>query len=154
MNLIRTTPAHGGYQSLVTALDRDLAVTDQDDHAFYSQFNKSDKIPYVVVVEENGQAIACGALKPFDDRSLEVKRMYTAPGARGRGIAVSVLRALEAWARELGYHRLVLETGKRQTAALRLYDKYGFDRMPINYGPYRDMENSVCMEKIVDPGPV
>ena len=147
MTLHRTTKDDPRYRMLVAELDRFLTVTDGDDHAFYDQFNGSDDIPYVLVGEEKGEAIACGALKPYDPTTLEVKRMYTAEGHRGRGVAVRLLEELEAWARELGYLRLILETGKRQTAAVRLYEKYGFERMAENYGPYRTMDNSVCMER-------
>ena len=147
MTLHRTTNDDPRYRKLVRELDRFLSVTDGDDHAFYDQFNGSDDIPFVVVGEKNGQPIACGALKPYDPTTLEVKRMYTVEEHRGRGVAVRLLEELESWARELGYLRLVLETGKRQTAAIRLYKKYGFARMSENYGPYRTMDNSVCMER-------
>ena len=147
MKLIRTTTDDPRYRALIRELDRYLAVTDGDEHAFYAQYNGSDSIPYALVGEVDGAAVATGALKPFDANTLEVKRMYTAEGYRGRGIAVTMLRELEAWGRDLGYDRLVLETGKRQTAAIRLYEKYGFDRMAENYGQYAGVDNSVCMER-------
>ena len=147
MTLLRTTPAHPEYRRLIRLLDRDLAVTDGEDHAFYSQYNQSDNIHHAVLLFEGDTAVASGALKAFDDRTMEVKRMYTADDARGRGLAGQVLAALEAWAAELGNHRLVLETGKRQTAAIRLYEKHGYQRMAENYGQYIGVENSVCFEK-------
>ncbi|MGB3800977.1 MAG: GNAT family N-acetyltransferase, partial [Lewinella sp.] len=143
MTLHRTTNDDPRYRNLVKELDRFLTVTDGYDHTFYDQFNGSDDIPYVLIAEREGEAIACGALKPYDPTTLEVKRMYTAEGFRGQEIAVRLLDELAKWARELGYLRLILETGKRQTAAVRLYEKYGFERMAENYGPYRTMENSV-----------
>ena len=146
MKLIRTTTDDPRYRALIRELDRYLAITDGDEHAFYAQYNGSDSIPYALVGEVDGVAVATGALKPFDANTLEVKRMYTAEGYRGRGIAVTMLRELEAWGRDLGYDRLVLETGKRQTAAIRLYEKDGFDRMAENYGQYAGVDNSVCME--------
>ena len=147
MNLLRTTPAHPEYERLIVALDRDLAVTDGEDHAFYSQFNKSDDIHHVVLLLDHGTGLACGALKKFDDRTMEVKRMFTAADARGRGLAGKILTELEHWAAELGYHRLVLETGTRQSAAIRLYAKHGYSHMSENYGQYAGVENSICFEK-------
>ena len=147
MKLIRTTPAHPGYRQLVTALDKDLAVTDGEDHAFYDQFNGSEDIQHVIVGTITGTPVACGAIKAYDETTAEVKRMYTTDAARGRGLAGEVLTALEDWARELNYRRLMLETGKRQTAAIRLYEKHGYRRLPENYGQYRGVANSVCMEK-------
>ena len=147
MTPLRTTPAHSEYRRLVRALDLDLAVTDGDDHAFYAQYNGSDDIEHVVLLLDGGAALACGALKPFADRTMEVKRMYTADLARSRGLAGTVLEELETWAAELGCERLVLETGKRQTAALRLYARHGYRRLEENYGPYAGVENSVCFAK-------
>lgn len=147
MNLLRTTPAHPEYRRLIKALDRDLAVTDGADHAFYDQFNKSDQIRHVVLLLEADEALACGALKPFSRTTREIKRMYTTDAARGRGLAGLVLQELETWASELGATRLILETGVRQTPAIRLYTKHGFRRMAENYGPYAGITESVCMEK-------
>ena len=147
----RTTPADPDYQWLVAALDRGLAITDGDDHAFYDQFNKSDDIRHVVVMSEHGVAVGCGAIKEYDATTVEIKRMYTVPAARGRRLATHLLTELEAWAYELGYRRLILETGSRQLAAIRLYDRYGFHRMDENYGQYRRVANSICMEKEVSP---
>jgi GNAT superfamily N-acetyltransferase len=147
MPLHRTTPADLRYQQLIVHLDRELTITDGDEHDFYDQFNGSEDIHHVIVLEEDGQPLACGALKYFKDGTMEVKRMYTASVARGRGLAGLVLAALEEWATELGYHHLILETGSRQTAALGLYDRHGYQRMEENYAQYKGVENSVCMEK-------
>lgn len=148
MNVIeRTDATHPGFRRLVRQLDAHLAVTDGDEHDFYHQYNGLDDIKYVVLLHENRRTVACGAIKAFDPVTMEVKRMFTLPGARGRGLAGQVLAELETWARELGYRRCVLETGVRQPYAIRLYEKCGYQRMAENYGQYRGVENSVCMEK-------
>ncbi|THH34608.1 GNAT family N-acetyltransferase [Neolewinella litorea] len=149
MKILRTTPAHPEYRRLIKSLDRDLAVTDGEDHAFYDQFNKSDAIRHVVLLLEDDKALACGALKHYRKTTAEVKRMYTTDEARGRGLAGRILHELEAWAAELGFRRLILETGIRQTPAIRLYTKHGYQRMAENYGPYAGVTGSVCMEKTV-----
>lgn len=77
---------------------------------------------------------------------MEVKRMYTLPESRGKGIAARILSELEEWAAELAYQRCVLETGKRQLEAIALYRKHGY-QVVANYGQYADVENSVCFEK-------
>jgi len=79
---------------------------------------------------------------------MEMKRMYTVPAFRGKGIATMVLRELEKWAAELSYMKCVLETGKRQPEAIDLYKKNGYKIIP-NYGQYIGVENSVCFEKSV-----
>ena len=91
-------------------------------------------------------AVGCGALKEFDEFSMEVKRMYVLPEKRGLGLAQKILQELEIWAKELGYKKCVLETGKRQIEAVQLYQKCNYKKIP-NYGQYKKMENSICFEK-------
>lgn len=57
--------------------------------------------------EREGELVACGALKRWEDgRTAEIKRMYTAPAWRGRGLGEALLDALIARGRALGYERL------------------------------------------------
>lgn len=72
--------------------------------------------------------------------------MYVPSPLRGRGIARTLLKGLEAWAKELCCARCVLETGIRQPEAIALYEKKGNKRIP-NYGQYQGIANSVCFEK-------
>lgn len=146
ITLRRTDSDDEDFKALVKLLDADLAMRDGADHGFYSQFNKIDKIRHAVVCYENAQAIGCGAIKAFSDEVMEVKRMYVSPEGRNKGIATRVLTELEDWAREMGYARCVLETGKRQPEAIALYEKNGYRRTE-NYGQYVGVENSVCFEK-------
>jgi len=144
--LKRTDSSDEQFISLVRKLDADLAIRDGEDHSFYSQFNKIDKIRHTIVALENGEPMGCGAIKEFDPDAMEVKRMYTSPEGRGKGIASSVLRELEKWALEMSYKKCVLETGKRQPEAISFYKKNGYTVIP-NYGQYIGIENSVCFEK-------
>jgi putative acetyltransferase len=146
IKIIRTNSEHPDFTGLVKFLDADLAQKDGDEHSFYAQFNKVDKIKYVVVAYENDQPMSCGAIKEFSPEAMEVKRMYTSPESRGKGIATKVLAELEKWAAELFYQKCVLETGKKQTEAIGLYKKNGYKIIP-NYGQYAGVENSVCFEK-------
>jgi len=100
----------------------------------------------VVLAYYNDQPAACGAIKEFDQETMEVKRMFTLDQFRGKGMATTVLAELEKWAEELKYARCVLETGKRLPDAVKLYRKNGYTLIP-NYGQYIEMENSICFEK-------
>ncbi len=142
----RTDSTNPDFVALVVALDADLAVRDGDDHDFYHQFNGIDDIKYALVAYVDDIPIGCGAIKEFDPSTMEVKRMYTPPEFRGRGIASLILKELESWTTELGYKRCVLETGKAQPEALSLYTKSGYEVIP-NYGQYQGVENSVCFQK-------
>lgn len=146
LRLIRTDSDNADFIDLVEDLDADLALRDGKDHSFYSQFNKIDTIKYVVLAYENDLPAGCGAIKEFSPGIMEVKRMYTLPEFRGKGIAVKILAELEKWAAELAYEKCVLETGKKQPEAIALYTKSGYAIIP-NYGQYAGIENSVCFEK-------
>jgi GNAT superfamily N-acetyltransferase len=146
INLIRTDSENQDFIELIKYLDADLAKRDGNDHSFYAQFNKVDKIKYAIVAYKNGKPVGCGAIKEFTPNAMEIKRMYTSPGSRGTGIATKILTELEVWATELSYERCVLETGKRQPEAIRLYTKSGYQQIP-NYGQYVGIENSICFEK-------
>jgi GNAT superfamily N-acetyltransferase len=146
IKIVRTNSDNRHFIELVKSLDADLAERDGNDHSFYNQFNKIDKIKYVIVAYENDKPIGCGAIKEYTSSSMEIKRMYTAPGSRGKGIASKVLSELEQWATELSYENCILETGKRQPEAIGLYEKNGYEPIP-NYGPYAGIENSLCFEK-------
>jgi putative acetyltransferase len=148
ISLIRTSSDNHDFKKLVKLLDAGLAIVDGDDHSFYSQFNKIDKIRYVVVAYENEKPVGCGAIKEFEPGSMEVKRMYVSPEVRNKGIASKILNELEIWSVELSCIKCILETGKRQPEAIGLYKKNGYVAIP-NYGQYADVENSVCFEKLL-----
>lgn len=147
--LKRTNSADADFIALVRLLDGDLAAKNGEEmDAFYTQFNKIDTIKHVLVYYENDLALACGAFKELEPGTVEVKRMYVKPEWRGKRIAARILKALEEWAIELHYMSCVLETGKNNPAAIQLYQREGY-AIISNYGQYKDIEDSVCMKKIL-----
>ena len=147
LKLVRTNSDNPDFIQLVKSLDADLAIRDGEETAFYSQFNKINSIRYVVVAYERGKPMGCGAIKEFDKKTMEVKRMYVSPDGRKKGIASRILSELEEWARDLSCEKCILETGKRQPEAIGLYRKSGYTLMSSNYGQYAGVENSLCFEK-------
>ena len=90
-----------------------------------------------VVAYVDGQALSCGGVKRLDDTAAEIKRMYVAPEARGRGVAQQLLARLEAIATEMGCAVVRLDTGDKQPAALALYRAAGYhDIDDYNANPY------------------
>ena len=142
----RTTSEDADFRLLVAELDAELARRDGAEHVFYHQFNGIAHLNRAVVAYLQGRPVGGGALKEFGEDALEVKRMYTRPGYRGRGVAGQVLCALEQWAAGEGFGRCVLETGRRQPEAIALYERHGYVRIP-NFGPYAGVANSLCFEK-------
>ncbi|WP_243855076.1 GNAT family N-acetyltransferase [Diaminobutyricimonas sp. TR449] len=98
------------------------------------------------VAYEDGMPAGCGGLRQLTDDEAEIKRMYVTPAHRGTGISVAVLEAIEAYSRESGLSKLVLETGTLQPDAMRFYEREGYTRIP-NFGAYIGSELSVCYAK-------
>jgi len=146
IRIIRTDSGNKDFVELVKQLDAELAERDGIEHSFYAQFNKIDLIKYVVVAYDRNEAVGCGAIKEYSQDTLEVKRMFVPLNKRGQGIASIILKDLENWCKELNYKRCVLETGKKQPEAIRLYEKNDYKIIP-NYGHYKSAGNSVCFEK-------
>jgi putative acetyltransferase len=146
ITLIRTNAQHHHFIELVRELDAELAVRDGREHDFYNQFNTIDMIKYTVVAYEENKPVGCGAIKEYAPAIMEIKRIYTLPDSRGKGIAYQILKELETWSKEMNYEKCILETGKKQPEAIALYQKSSYKQIP-NYGQYAGIDNSVCFEK-------
>ena len=148
IRLIRTNSVNKDFIRLIKDLDAYLAVSDGEEHSFYAQFNKVDLIKHVVLASYNEIIIACGAIKQYDPQTMEIKRMFTSSDYRGKGVAGLILIELQNWTNEMGFENCILETGKRQIEAIRLYKKSGYEVI-TNYGQYAGMEDSICFMKKV-----
>ena len=148
MTIKRTDSSNKDFQNLVQLLDADLAIRNGEDHAFYDQFNKIDAIKNCIVIYVDEIPAACGAFKKFDEETVEIKRMYTNPDFRKKGLATAIVKELEFWAKELNYTKAVLESSLEQNEALSVYEKSGYTRIP-NYGQYIGIDKSVCYEKVL-----
>ena len=102
-----------------------------------------------LVLVDGPVTVAGGGFRRHDAVTCEVKRMWTHPGYRRRGLAVRVLGALEDAARDAGYLRLVLETGPRQPEAEALYARRGYDRIGF-FGHYPEAR---AFSLDLDPSP-
>lgn len=99
--------------------------------------------------------VGCGAVRRMpgepetaDEAYGEIKRMYVEPAVRGQRVAERLLATLEASLPPQGVHVAMLETGKDQTAAVRLYERCGYQlRGP--FGGYPDNGLSLFYEKQV-----
>ena len=99
----------------------------------------------------DGRAVGCGGWRVHagpDGPEAELKRMFVAPAARGRGVARAVLAELERTAVSAGYRRMVLETGTRQPEALALYEAAGYVDVP-HFGYYAEAPDAVHLGKTI-----
>lgn len=148
MHLLRTDSAHPDFRNLVKSLDATLAEHNGDTDDFFAQFNTIDAIKNCIVAYVDDRPAACGAFKPFSEDTVEIKRMFTDPEFRKRGLGSAIVTELENWAKELGFKKTVLETSQDLTQAISVYEKNGFYKIP-NYGQYIGVDTSVCFEKVL-----
>lgn len=140
------SPLQDDVRALIEALNENLLALTPPEHCFHMTVEEmAAPDTTVFVARQDGEAIACGALRRHEDRVGEVKRMYTVPEQQGQGIGGKILDEIIALARKEGLTRMVLETGDRHPAAWRVYERTGFRRC----GPvldYPDSEWSVFYE--------
>lgn len=112
-------------------------------HALDAREFARDDVLLLVARTDAGEAIGMAAL---NTPTAELKRMFVLESARGTGTGRALLDAVESAARDRGIQTLRLETGEPQTAAIALYERAGYRRIPP-FGEYVDDPTSVCMEK-------
>src|SRR5438067_8104672 len=103
------------------------------------------------VLRESDTPAGCGGIQLFGREYGELKRMYVRPQFRGLGYGTLLLNHLADHARAHGVGLLRLETGIHQAAAIRLYERTGFQRIPP-FGTYVEDPLSLCYEKRIMEG--
>ena len=98
------------------------------------------------LVRDDDVAAGCGGIKLVGTEYGELKRMYVRPQFRGRRFGELLIDHLTEYARRHSINTLRLETGIHQHAAIALYERVGFVRIPP-FGPYTDDPVSRCYEK-------
>ncbi len=153
MEIVFTNGTDPRFHVLCRQLDHSLdeAVGGHTQRAEYDQYNGVDETFRVALILDQEIPIACGSYKPLSADTAELKRVFTRENYRGQGIAAKIVSALEKDAAANAYHFFVLETGKPLTAAIRLYEKLGYEIIP-NYGPYADLPLSIYMRKEIEVG--
>ncbi|MBN8571444.1 MAG: GNAT family N-acetyltransferase [Ignavibacteria bacterium] len=146
MKVIRTNSDNPDFHKLIEGLNKDLWSMNYSNQGEYDKHNIIENLRTVVVAYDNELPVGCGCFKRFDDTSAEIKRMYVAPGHRGKVISRLILAELENWAKENNYTMTILETGTAQIEALGLYKNSGYT-VTENYGPYIGLPDSICMKK-------
>jgi len=146
IHLKRTTSFNEDFRKLVLLLDADLWQRYPDTQSSYTLHNNIQHNNTVVVAFCEKEAVGCGCFRRYSAGTIEIKRMFVKQEQRGKKISLAILVELEAWARELGFVRSILETGTRQHEAIGLYQKAGYSATE-NYGPYLEMPLSRCLQK-------
>jgi GNAT superfamily N-acetyltransferase len=146
ITFIRTNFSNPDLHRLIVELDKEFVVRYPFIENIRIPFNLLNESARVVVAYDHTTPVACGAFRPVDESTIEIKRMYTMPSYRNKGIGKKLLHELEHWAHREGYTASILETGINQPEAIAAYEKSGYTRIP-NFPPYVDVKESICMRK-------
>ena len=146
INIIRTNTLNPKIKELIKFLDKELRDYYGDVQDNYTPHNDVSKGFPAILIEQNGLSIGCGAFKPYDKTSGELKRIFLKKEVRGKGLSKHLMKALEDWMLEENLSVAILETGDKQPEALGLYQKLGYKPIP-KYGVYVNMPNSICTKK-------
>ena len=144
--LIKTVdPDDEKVQKIINELSANLfARFGSDGKNSFTDWQK-ENIQFVFVIAEiNNEIVGCGAIRPIDKNTAEVKRMYSK--IPRKKIGQTVLSYLEDKAKTIGYTDLVLETRIKNQQATEFYQKQGYKVIP-NYGKYRDRPEAICFGK-------
>jgi len=144
-----TNGENDDFVSLCDSLDNILVeIGGQKNQQQYVAYNLLDHIHDAFVAYDEDVPVGCASFKRYDDLTAEVKRVFVLPEYRRKGISTSLMNCLEDEAHEQGYESLILETSKLLESAHKMYLNLGFEVIP-NYGPYKEMDGSLCMQKVL-----
>ena len=148
MKIVYTNGSDKDFVDLCQMLDDNLndIVGGEQQRKQYVQFNVLNDIHDVFVVYLDNVPVGCASFKKYDDHAAEVKRVFVRKEHRGKGISKQLMSEIEDLAKRKGFTKLILETGVPLVEAHALYKKLGFQIID-NYGQYKDMKGSICMQK-------
>jgi len=146
MRIVVTNHENADFQRLVGMLDDEYYQMFGDVVLQYRQQNKTDNLSRVVLICDNDNAVACGGFRNYDVETVEIKRVFVQKPYRRQGLAVRLMNTLEDIARQDGFGRAILETGREMPAAIGLYQSLGYTFID-NFGAFSGDEMVVCMQK-------
>ena len=145
LTFIRTSPDSPDARELLRELNDILTVIlghSGTAHVCYDDF-RLEKAFFLVGYDES-VPVCCAGVRPVNETTGEVKRVYVRKS--GIGIGAALLTATEGEAISAGYRRLVLECREGNSHAIEFYKKNGY-AVCAKYPPYQDEKDAVCLEK-------
>lgn len=144
----KADPRSPASQFLITKLSAELAAITGDNGKSNFTMDSMDEERSLWVLARNnkGDAVGCGAIRPFTEHIAELKRMFS--DSSSPSIGNSLLTFLEKSALSMGYDQIWLATRSVNHKAVNFYQKNGYERID-NYGPYVNRDKAVCFAKIL-----
>jgi len=149
IKVVKTTSENPDFISLVKIFDSFLWERYPDLKKDYWGNNLIEFNTNVVLIYLDEIPVASGCFKKYNKNTVELKRMFVSPEARGLGLAQLVIKELEKEANNQGFQTMILETLFKQIEAISLYKKAGFEIVE-NYEPYVGLSNSICMSRSIN----
>lgn len=136
--------------ALIDKLDRyqSSLYPEESNHLVDLRTIPASRLIVQAIRDNHGQAIGCGAVLLNADGSGEIKRVFIDSAHRGQLLGEKLVSSLEAAALARGCHTLQLETGIHQQAAIRLYQRCGYQACKA-FDPYTPDPLSVFMTKLL-----
>jgi len=135
IKIVKTTSENSDFISLIKIFDAFLWERYPELKKDYCGNNLIEFNANVILVYLDEKPVASGCFKKYNENTVELKRMFFSPEARGLGLAQLVIKELEKEAIDQGFEVMILETLYKQTEAISLYQKTGFEIVE-NYEPY------------------
>ncbi|SHM21481.1 GNAT family N-acetyltransferase [Flavobacterium chilense] len=149
IKVVKTTSENPDFISLIKIFDTFLWDRYPELKKDYWGNNLIEFNANVVLIYLDEKAVASGCFKKYNENTVELKRMFVSPEARGLGLAQLVIKELEKEAKNQGFQIMILETLYKQIEAISLYQKVGFEIIE-NYEPYVGLSNSICMSRFIN----
>jgi putative acetyltransferase len=136
-------------RALIAELQASLAPLYPKENQFGFSVEKliRENVAFFVLRVDDAPA-ACAGIQIVGSEYGEIKRMFVRPPYRGAGLGKRLLQHLEQYAAAQNIPLLRLETGTLQHAAIRLYEQYGFYRIPP-FADYPETPLNIYYEKKV-----
>ncbi len=147
VEIARESPDSADAIALITELEAHLEplYPPESRHGYSVEKLIAQSVAFFVL-RENSVPAGCGGIQLFGKEYGELKRMYVRPRFRGLGFGKMLLDHLSDYAQTQGVSLLRLETGIHQAAAIRLYERMGFQHIPP-FGDYGAAPLSLFYEK-------
>jgi putative acetyltransferase len=149
ITITRERPDTADAQMLINELERHLAglYPIQSRHGLSVARLLEERVAFFVLRYADDPA-GCGGVQCFGKEYAELKRMYVRPDYRRKGLGDQIVKHLEAYAQAQGIGIIRLETGIYQEAAIRLYERMGYQKIPP-FGDYEDGPHNLFYEKAI-----